>query len=174
MAEKVSRPFFKDAVLNFFEGYNYLRFQLNVDDLPPFSFQEKITIDTTSLKNYVQLIGSTYAFTGGAHGNYFVTHNVVDKRSGEEISWDKLLKNKEEFTKVAEKYFRKVENLEPTSNFDNYFFDNQKFTLSQQFVFSKKGITLIYQPYEAREWARGFIEVTIPKSKIKKYINFNW
>lgn len=174
IAPSLSRQFFKDAVHNFFEGYNYLRFQLNVDDLPPFFFNGKITIDSTSLKNYVQVSGQTYLFTGGAHGNYLTEYHVVNKKTAEKVTWGNLLKDSVAFAKVAEKYFRITEGLSPTDNYDAYFFDNQKFNLSKQFVFTKKGIKLIYLPYEAREWARGFIEVNIPKGKIKKYIKFNW
>lgn len=174
IANKVSRQFFKDAVHNFFEGYNYLRFQLNVDDLPPFWFKSSIRIDTTSLKNYVQLLAESSIFTGGAHPYLINQYHLVDKKSGNELFWKELLKDSVSFAKLAETYFRKEEKLKPTDSYESYFFENQQYALSQQFIFSKKGITLVYLPYEVREWARGTISVFIPKKKIKKYLTINW
>lgn len=174
IAGNISLQFFKDAVNNFFESYNHTRFVLNVDDLLPYSLDTKIVIDTTSLKNYVVIHGESTLFTGGAHHNYYMMYKVVDKRTAEVVTWDNLIKNKEKFMAIAEKRFRKVENMGKDADYSTHFFLRHKFELSRQFIFEKKKLQLIYLPYEAREWSRGFIHVDLPKGKIKKHINFNW
>lgn len=174
ITEGLSLQFFKDAINNFFESYNYVRFKLNVDDLPPYLLYMDIRIDTSSLKNYVVLTEESDLYTGGAHFIKYNDYKVVEKASAEIITWNKLLKDSTSFMEVAEKYFRKEEKLKKGMDYSSYFFESGKFEPSRNFIFTKKGMTMIYQPYEAREWARGYIIVKIPKNKIKKYLHFNW
>ncbi len=174
ISEHLSLQYFKDAINNFFESYNYVRFKLNVDNLPPYILNMDISIDTTSLKNYVVLTEESSVFTGGAHFILLSDYKVVEKQSAEIVTWNNLLKDSANFMNVAEKYFRKVEKLKKGKDYSSYFFDSKKFEHSKNFIFTKKGLTLIYLPYEAREWSRGTIIVNIPKNKIKNYLHFNW
>lgn len=196
--ENLSPKFFEDALNNFVESYNYVRFRLG-DDVHPFWINTSILIDTINFKNYVQVANTSNIYTAGAHPYIMDEYLIVSKEKGQIITWKNLVKEDQldAFTSVIEKYFKKVEGLkkkddiitnstanhwseeelkEKTDNFriPIYFFSSKRFELSKNFQFTKKGIRLIYLPYEAREWARGSIIVNVPKRKIKKYLNFNW
>lgn len=173
ISEHLNLQFFKDALNNFFESYNYVRFRLNVDDLPPYWLEMNIQIDTATYKNYTQISLETGIFTGGAHPYLMNDYVLIHNKTAQVVTWDNLLTDKNQFTTVAEKYFRKTEKMKKGQDYSTYFFESQKFELSKNFVLTKKGITLIYLPYEAREWARGTILVKIPKGKIKKYTHLN-
>ena len=164
ISEHLNLQFFKDALNNFFESYNYVRFRLNVDDLPPYWLDMNIQIDTTTFKNYTQISLETTIFTGGAHPYLLNDYILIDNKTAQVVTWDKLLTDRTKFTAVAEKMTPKqMINL----------FENQKFVLSKNFVLTKKGINLIYLPSELREWSNGTVLINIPKRKIKKYIHFN-
>lgn len=172
-SKTVSRDFFKAALRNFLESYNYVRFKISYD-VPAYWLHTDIVLDTVSLKQYIQFKGESAVYTGGAHPFLINEYKMLDKKSAKVVEWIDLLADSSSFMTVAEKYFRKTEKLKENQDYSSYFFESGKFEHSQNFYFTKNKLVLIYLPYEAREWARGMIYVEIPKGKIKKYLNINW
>lgn len=184
--KQISPKFFEDALNNFLESDRYIRFQLG-EDIPPFWVNMSIQIDTTTLQHSVLLNAKSSIYVAGAHPNSFDQYFVIDKTSGQILTWEKLLTNREKFMNVAEKYFKKVEKIgrkKPIPTIQNkdepsgkntilYFFQSGKFELPRFFTFTKKKMLLLYQPYEAREWARGEIRIELPIKKINKFIRFS-
>lgn len=172
MPQQISSSYFRHALNNFFQAYMNLTEEYG--QTPPCWVITDIKIDEKTLKNNVQVIQTSGIYTGGAHPNKYDIYSVINKKSGKTLSWKDLLKDSVKFTKVAEKYFREVEGLKENDDYSSYFFESGSFELSKNFDFGKNEIRLIYLPYEAREWARGIILVTIPKTAIKKYLHFKW
>lgn len=166
---KLSTEYFEKALENF--DRNYKVEKESDDDLEMLSYLDmNIEINEKISNNFVQVTATCGVFTGGAHPYVMDDYLVVTKKDGEIITWEKLLKDSVAFNKVAEKYFRKVEELGPNDTYEDYFFESKKFERSQSFLFEKDKLIMLYKPYEAREWARGYINVEIPLSEIKNYI----
>ncbi|MNL65691.1 hypothetical protein D3C87_1900590 [compost metagenome] len=71
-------------------------------------------------------------------------------------------------TAVAEKIFRKNEKLSPTESLkDKYFFENDTFSLNQNFTITEKGLKFLYNPYEIKAYVYGTTELLIPFAELK-------
>ena len=79
-----------------------------------------------------------------------------------------------ELTAIGESIFRKDENLSSTANLENeYFFENSKFYLPQNFYISDKGLVFLYNPYEIKPYVAGTTELIIPFSSLKNIVKPN-
>jgi hypothetical protein len=113
-------------------------------------------------------------YTGGAHGGagtYFIN---IKPSTGEKYTLEDLLKPgfKEPLTIEGERIFRNVRALPDTASFqDNGFeFPDDKFVLSQNYGFDKKGIVFYYNSYEIAPYAAGPTEVVIPYEVIRNWL----
>jgi hypothetical protein len=78
----------------------------------------------------------------------------------------------EKLTQLGEKAFRKERALTDTASLQkNYFeFPANKFTLNQNYGFTKEGIVFYYNSYEIAAYAAGPTEVIIPYEEIKGWL----
>ena len=97
-----------------------------------------------------------YAFTGGAHPNTFVSFKNFNLNSGEEITFDELfsLEKQRDLTKIA-----------------GFWFENNEFSLNDNFLITEKGLVFYYNNYEITAYAFGPTELEIPYTKIKMLID---
>jgi len=51
-----------------------------------------------------------------------------------------------------------------------FYFDNDVFTLTDNFAITKKGLKFVYNPYEVAPYALGQQEIMIPYALIKELI----
>ena len=117
-----------------------------------------------------------YQFSGGAHGATFIKYLNWDVTGKKKILLSDLLKpgSEIELNKVAEKIFRKQENLTETASLkDNYFFKDDKFALNQNYLITPLGLTFIYNQYEIKPYAAGQTTLNIPYSQIKTLLQPN-
>ena len=113
---------------------------------------------------------NTYLDTGGAHGNSHVTFLNFDAQTGKLLKQNDLIKNPEDFKKIAEEYFLKE--AEPINNGDNledYFF-GEGFKLPENMGFNENGIILLYNVYEIASYVQGVTEFTIPYAEANPYL----
>jgi hypothetical protein len=111
-----------------------------------------------------------YQFSGGAHGATFIKYLNWDVTGHKKLLLSDILKPGygSELNKVAEKIFRKQENLTETASLkDNYFFKDDKFALNENYLITPLGLTFIYNQYEIKPYAAGQTKLTIPYSQIK-------
>ncbi|MGB5531386.1 MAG: DUF3298 and DUF4163 domain-containing protein, partial [Ignavibacteriaceae bacterium] len=115
-----------------------------------------------------------YAYTGGAHPNTFVSFKNFSLNNGEEISIDELftLEKQQELTKIAEKEFRQLKQLGPEDDLGSagFWFENNKFSLNDNFLITDKGLLFYYNSYEITAYAFGPTELELPNAKIKTLI----
>ncbi|MVZ65097.1 DUF4163 domain-containing protein [Sphingobacterium sp. DK4209] len=149
---------------NFIEGYGNFIEENEVNYNLPWS---KIT-DVEVLMYTPQLItlkNMTYEYSGGAHGNTFELLNVYDLENYQKLALNTFIsENKmKEFTKIAEKFFRKEEGLSDTASLEkSYFFENGKFALAANYGINKEGVFFHYNQYEIKPYAAGTTTVIIP------------
>jgi hypothetical protein len=117
-----------------------------------------------------------YTFQGGAHGSTFIGYINWNTKADKNITLsDVLIKGYESKLKViAEKIFRKQENLSDTSSLArDYFFTDAKFALNQNYLISPVGIKFLYNNYEIKPYAAGRTELLVPYEAIRSLIKPN-
>lgn len=120
---------------------------------------------------YLSLLFTFINYEGGAHPNSSFTYLNYDPGNHKEIILDSLIRPgaMPELTAVAEKIFRKNEKLSPTASLkDNYFFENDTFSLNQNFSITSDGLKFLYNPYEIKAYAFGITELVIPYADLKE------
>ena len=116
------------------------------------------------------------AFDGGAHGNSLITFINWSTKENKDLALKDILISgyHEELVKVAEKIFRKQENLTDTASLsNNYFFDKGVFTLNNNFSITSQGLKFLYNNYEIKSYAEGTTELLVPYSQIKSLLKPN-
>jgi len=118
---------------------------------------------------------SMYNYTGGAHPNSNLIYVNYDIFSRKIIKLSDLINPNmmARLTYIASTIFRKQEGLSPTEPLENYFFENQKFSLNSNFLITKKGLLFFYNPYEIRSYAEGPMELMVPYSAISTLLKIN-
>lgn len=113
-----------------------------------------------------------YGFTGGAHGNGGSYSFFIDVKTGKQIKKESLFRDLKGFTKLAEKHFRKQQNVPANVNINEtgYWFTDEKFHLPKNIFLNDTGVKLIYNQYEVASYAEGPIEVLIPYKEADKYL----
>ncbi len=112
-------------------------------------------------------------YTGGAHGGSLIEFINWDIEKGVPVTLNDVIMKEHTklFLKVAESIFRKKAGLKPQQSLsDNYFFENNQFSLNDIYLFTPKGIKFIYNEYEIRAYAYGRTELFIPYETIKVII----
>lgn len=106
---------------------------------------------------------SQYLYTGGAHGYGSTSFLNIDPITGEELSLDELISNKEKFTSLAEKEFRIQQNIKKTQSINDlgFWFDEDTFHLPETVGFTADSLIFIYNQYDIASFADGPIELKI-------------
>jgi hypothetical protein len=123
----------------------------------------------------LSLADSRYEYSGGAHPNSFLTYSNFDIVSKQVIQLEDLIiaGGMAKLTSVGNTIFRKQEGLTPTQSLDNYFFENNKFSLNTNFLITDKGLMFFYNTYEIRSYAEGPMELLLPYGLLKGIIKPN-
>lgn len=191
----ISYPVFADQKINLFieqkvmnsanEGEHYNSYQdfstafiKNFDD---FSKENAAYAQTWFMDGKVEVIAQspgylsllyTYVnYQGGAHPNSSFTYLNYNPLSHQEILLDSLIRpgSMPALTAIAEKIFRKNEKLSATASLkDGYFFENDKFSLNQNFSITSEGLKFLYNPYEIKAYVYGTTELLVPFAALKE------
>ncbi|MFW0736500.1 DUF3298 and DUF4163 domain-containing protein [Flavobacterium sp. N502536] len=115
-----------------------------------------------------------YTFTGGAHGYQGYRSLLFHSKTGKTIFIDQIFKNEKEFLAYAEKEFRKKYKIPEKSNINatGLMFENDKFHLPQNIFYTKEGLLLYYNSYEAASYADGPKELLFPYDEVSKYLKY--
>ncbi len=124
--------------------------------------------------NILSCTFSEYSYLGGAHPNTFLTLTNFNLKSGEIIELPDILIDGylDELNNIAEPIFRKEKELTEDINLTEagFWFDDDKFGVSNNFTIGKDGLTFYYNSYEITAYAYGPTELFIPYKSIKKLI----
>lgn len=141
-----------------------------IKDFPESQQKWEAQIDGEVLLNSNQIISiaiTSYINTGGAHGSTNISFLNFDASNGNSISTNVLLKDVDNFTSVAKRYFdASVQNK-------SILFEPDVFKLPQNIAYSEEGLILLYNPYEIAPYSSGIIEFTIPYKEINPFLTFD-
>ncbi|MCT1529797.1 DUF3298 and DUF4163 domain-containing protein [Sphingobacterium daejeonense] len=154
---------------NFIESYGNFIEENNVKYNLAWDKETIVRVELNS-PDLIMLNSSTYEFSGGAHGNSFTIWSVYDVHNYEKLELNTFIsENKmKEFTKIAERFFRREEGLADTASLeDEYFFENDEFSLAANYGISKEGIIFYYNSYEIKPYAAGPTYLSIPYEDIQ-------
>jgi hypothetical protein len=146
----------------------------NVDEeYMPWNLMDSIHIDDSN-PNYVHLETFTYSFTGGAHGNGYESHCLVDKTNGNKLTLEDVFKNKRKLNALVDSYFRKSVGLSPNENLqDAGWFIEGRLEANENFYFTDKKVVFVYNSYEIGPYSAGAPLVEIPLSKLTDILKIN-
>ena len=122
-------------------------------------------------ENRIGLSANGYLYTAGAHGIGSTLFANINTQNGRKISTSDCFKNTESIRINAEKIFRS--NLGITANASlneaGFWFDNDKFTLTENFLLKDSSVTFFYNVYEIAPYSNGptSIEVPIQKNQLR-------
>ncbi|KAA8482854.1 uncharacterized protein DUF3298 [Arcticibacter tournemirensis] len=123
------------------------------------------------LGNLLTLQLDAYTYSGGAHGASFTHFFNYDIRNKKMIFIDDVINDNYQdcLVKVAERIFKKNEGLNPGQPLkpNAYFFENNRFSLANNYVFTPQGIMFLYNEYEIKPYADGKTELLVPYAEIK-------
>lgn len=115
-----------------------------------------------------------YSYTGGAHGNFGTIFYNFDMEKGQLLSLKDVLKNDFEGTlkAKAEAVFKAKYLEEGATSYSEmgFYFENDQFSMTDNFAFTKEGLKFLYNPYEVAPYALGQQEILLPYSEIKDLI----
>jgi len=119
-----------------------------------------------SLANY------SYAYTGGAHGNYGTHYSSLDLVNRKKISLNDILAStaKTKLPSLLEKYFRKNYGVEKNTSLKDAGLFESTIKPNDNFYVTGKGINFCYTPYEIGPYAMGEINIFIPFSELNNYL----
>ena len=124
---------------------------------------------TYQSKQVITIAVSTYADTGGAHGNDSIQLLNINPETGKALDFDAIISNKTAFETTAKLHF---ENHLKTENksLSDYFF-GEAFELPEHFGFSEEGVILLYNVYEIATYDQGYTEFVIPFEDASSFLN---
>ncbi|NAS31172.1 DUF4163 domain-containing protein [Flavobacteriaceae bacterium R38] len=158
-----------EAIQSFSSSYKEL-----VKEFPE-SVKWEATVDGSISSRHKEIICiqlNSYMFTGGAHGYNAVTYINFNLKSGNELSPSDFVKDIDKFTLMAEKMFRKQEDipLDKNINSTGFMFENDQFHLPENIGFTENEIILFYNQYEIASYADGPKTIEIPLSQAKELL----
>lgn len=116
----------------------------------------------------------SYAYTGGAHGNYGTNYIVADPGAKRTLqtkdiftgNWQKTLNS------LLDKYFRKTYGLKAGDSLSETggLFEN-KIEANDNFCITSKGIMFSFNPYEIGPYALGEISIFIPFAEMNSILH---
>lgn len=124
--------------------------------------------------NYFTIRFKYNSYTGGAHGNYGEDYATFNINTGKKLDWTDLLVDKDKFTKLAESRFKQVNGMETSKKLtedEGFSFENNKFSLSDNFGLTSDGLVVYYQPYQVAPFSFGATCLQFKYFEISDYLN---
>ena len=159
---------FDDLVNSFFNEYH--QFKTDISD----SYQEWFIERSGTVKFYnddfISLVFSEYTYLGGAHPNSYTMFTVLDLNNGNKITLEDIFIDgyKPILNKIAEEELRKLNELGEYEDLDEagFWFDDNKFSINDNFALSDEGLTFYYNNYEITAYAYGPTKLIVPLARI--------
>jgi len=112
-----------------------------------------------------------YLFTGGAHGNSYLSYLVYDLTGAKRVKLGEMFVKGyiNKLTSIGEVYFRKERGLKSDENLTDagYWFEEDVFRLNDNFYLTGNGLGFTYNQYEIACYAMGITTFTIPFKDLK-------
>ena len=163
---------FEELMQNFIDEYKNFK-----EEFPEAQQEWEIkrnVVNNFNDDNILSCTFSEYSYLGGAHPNTFSTFKNFNLKSGEIINLSDILITGflNELNIIAEPIFRKEKELIEDINLTKagFWFDDDEFSVNNNFSISKDGLSFFYNNYEITAYVYGPTELYIPYKSIKKLI----
>ncbi|MCI0919936.1 DUF3298 and DUF4163 domain-containing protein [Sphingobacterium rhinopitheci] len=163
-----------EAAQSFIDGYDEFASDLQGNGIHGTWFKDvnsQVILNTPML---ISLATQVNEYSGGAHGQHYTLYANFDLHRNQTIILEDILQKDKlkELTAIAEKHFRKQENIyEKESLSKDFFFEDGIFTLNDNFGFTKNSLIIYYNEYEIRPYADGPTILEIPYKDLKDVFN---
>ncbi len=154
---------------------DYKKLKTEFPDIPiRYELERRINV-ILNKGNIISLEFKEYSFLGGAHPNSLMNFINLNIRTGQKIALDQLFKKgfEEELNLIGEKKFREARqlNLEDNLEKSGFWFKENKFSLTSNFLITQAGLKFFFNDYEVAPHAIGPTEIFISYNEIKYMIN---
>ena len=117
-----------------------------------------------------------FNFSGGAHPNYHTSLFTYDNKLQKFVNLGDIIGNKKnlkKLNKVAEKKFRQVWKLSEKEDLAEagFWFDDNKFSLNNNFALVDSGIIFFFNSYEIGPYAIGTTEIALTNEELNSIKN---
>lgn len=120
---------------------------------------------------YIVVSKYDYAYTGGAHGNYGTSMFCFDTDKKQQIGLSDIVSaDNVTMQNLLEQHYRKQYKVPANTPLEEVLFVKH-LKPNKNFYFSSAGIGFIYAPYEIASYADGEINVWIPFTALKHFLN---
>lgn len=163
-----------DAAQSFIDSYNEFAEDSNTSMINAAWYRTTYAQIINMTPLFFSLQTNINEYTGGAHDSHLTFYQNYDIQKAELISLKDLLqKDKfDTFVKLAEKKFRNQENLSASQSLSkDFFFENGKFSINDNFGLSKDKLIIYFNEYEIRPYAEGPTTIEIPYTELKELFN---
>lgn len=140
-------------------------------DVSNYNEARNTRIDTV-LNNIMVVSTATYDYLGGAHGSYNVRYYNFDVNTGQRIGEADLFGPKSLET-IADLIRQDIKNRNKSSDQSQHvslLVDLKKVEPNDNYYFTGRGITYVYNQYEIAPYSQGIVEISLPYSKILPYV----
>ncbi|KAA3595571.1 MAG: DUF3298 domain-containing protein [Calditrichaeota bacterium] len=156
-----------DFFLNDYKGF--------LEESPNYKIEWYSEIFCNVIRNdslLVVLDFSEVGYTGGAHPNSFQKFISINSQNGKIVRKADFIKDEKSLEKVAEKIFRTQKEIpdEESLKDNNYFWNEGKFYLNDNFAILDSGLVFFYNNYEIASYASGQTKLFLPNSAISEFI----
>lgn len=156
---------FRDNILTFIEYTIGMARQSQRDfaeaDFPKREFVAKVDYNLKNSSEILSIIFNYYQYTGGAHGNPYISSYNIDLTTGEDLNLVNFLERKNMTLTEVELFIKSEIKKDP----DNFFQDDYGFQSLEedQYYYHENGELVVYfQPYAIAPYSTG-----IPKFRIE-------
>ena len=167
-----SNESFEDMMIGFLEEYK--DFKKDFPNSAQHWKLERIASELFNSNNIFCVELFEYSYLGGAHPNSFRSFVNFNLSNGDELKLEDILIEgySEKLNAIGEEIFRQTNEIEPNKDLTEagYWFDNNKFSINNNFTVDEYGLTFYYNNYEITAYAFGPTELFIPYNRINDLI----
>lgn len=136
------------------------------------SWHQKISMGIVNSTNKYKVIEYNYSdYMGGAHGSYYTHYQNINLDNYSLLNIFDVISDTTKLIQIAEKHFISTVESNGMKYPDDFWFEDGKFLLSEEFALFENGLLLHYNVYEVASYAQGDFEILIPYREIESILN---
>jgi len=120
---------------------------------------------------------SDNTYTGGAHPMHQEWLHLFDTRTGARLSVDSLMAEggRERLLALGEREFRRVRAISPEDGLNEagFWFQANRFALGQNIGLTRRGLEIIFNPYEIAPYATGSTRLVLPYDSLQAVLELS-
>lgn len=154
---------------------SYRKFKESVpDSQAPWKIEADVMVSATS-RHFISLTFNTSSYTGGVHPNTLIEYINLSPEGEVITDLDYFFRDTEKLRTIAEQQFREKYKIAPEESLSEkgFIFDNDRFTLTENFGFTDSAIIFYYNSYDIAAYAQGPTALLIPLYNLKEIYKFN-